>query len=71
VKIPAPAPLMKHTQRTHVSPRPQVSLRVLVCEVGALGVHRGDPPSHWTAQERLTIHMHEALCSQETRPHQA
>ena len=24
--------------------------------------------SHWLAHERLTIHMHEALGSQETRP---
>jgi hypothetical protein len=31
--------------------------------------NRGDPPSHWLAHERFTIQMHEALCSQETRPH--
>ena len=31
--------------------------------------HRGDPPGHWLVQERLTIHMHETLCSQEMRPH--
>jgi hypothetical protein len=24
---------------------------------------------HWLAQERSTVHLHEALCGQETRPH--
>src|SRR5450631_1761249 len=32
---------------------------------------RGDPPGHGLAQNRLTIQLDEALCSQETRPHQA
>jgi hypothetical protein len=68
VEIPARGPLMKHAQGTWVSPAG--ILRGLACEVGALGVQPGDPPSHWlVSQERLTIHMHEALCSQETRPH--
>ena len=38
MKIPAPAPFMKHAQRTQVSSGPQASLRGLACEVGALGV---------------------------------
>jgi len=43
VKIPAPgAPLMKQTQRTQVvSPGPQVPLRVLAYDLGALGVQSG------------------------------
>jgi hypothetical protein len=36
-----------------------------------LGVQPGRPPGHCLVQERLTIHMHEALYSQETRAHQA
>src|ERR1019366_1407732 len=31
--------------------------------------NRGGPPTHWLAPEQLTIQMHEALCSQETRAH--
>jgi len=41
VKIPAPAPLTKQAQRTRVSPGPQVLLRGLAYEVGALGVPPG------------------------------
>jgi hypothetical protein len=41
VKIPARAPPMKHAQRTQVPRRPQVSIRGLACEVGALGVQPG------------------------------
>ena len=41
MKIPAPAPLMKHPQRTQVSSGTQISLRRLACEVGALGVQPG------------------------------
>ena len=42
MKIPAPAPLMKQAQRTQVvSPGPQVPLRVLAYDVGALGVQSG------------------------------
>src|SRR5665811_2199718 len=33
-----------------------------------LACNRGDPPSHWCPQQRLTIHMYETLCSPETRP---
>jgi len=46
-----------------------LSLAAYRLDVGALGVQRVDPPGHRLAQERLTIHIHEALCSQETRPH--
>jgi hypothetical protein len=43
VKIPARAPLMKQAQRTQVSPGPQVPLRGLAYEVGALGAQPGRP----------------------------
>ena len=32
-----------------------------------MACNRGDPPSHWCPQQRLTIHMYETLCSPETR----
>jgi hypothetical protein len=41
VKIPARAPLTKQAQRTRVSPGPQVPLRGLAYEVGALGTQPG------------------------------
>jgi hypothetical protein len=41
VKIPARAPLTKQAQRTRVSPGPQVPLRGLAHEVGALGTQPG------------------------------
>jgi len=41
VEIPAPAPLTKQAQRTQVSPGPQVPLRGLAYEVGALGAQPG------------------------------
>jgi hypothetical protein len=41
VKIPARAPLTKQKQRTRVSPGPQVPLRGLAHEVGALGTQPG------------------------------
>ena len=43
MKIPARAPLMKQAQRTQVSPGPQVPLRGLAYEVGALGAQPGRP----------------------------
>ena len=41
MKIPARAPLMKQAQRTQVSPGPQLPLRGLAYEVGALGAQPG------------------------------
>jgi hypothetical protein len=41
VMIPARAPLTKQAQRTRVSPGPQVPLRGLAHEVGALGTQPG------------------------------
>src|ERR1035437_8131015 len=41
VKIPARAPLTKQAQATRVSPGPQVPLRGLAYEVGALGTQPG------------------------------
>lgn len=41
MKIPARAPLTKQAQRTRVSPGPQVPLRGLTYEVGALGTQPG------------------------------
>ena len=41
MKIPARAPLTKQAQRTRVSPGPQVPLRGLAYEVGALGTQPG------------------------------
>ena len=41
MKIPARAPLTKQAQRTRVSPGPQVPLRGLAHEVGALGTQPG------------------------------
>jgi hypothetical protein len=38
VKIPARAPLTKQAQRTQVSPGPQLPLRELAYELGAIGV---------------------------------
>ena len=67
VTMPARA-LMEQAQRTQVSPGPQLPLRGPClrsrCARRSTG---GDPPRHWMAQERLTIHTHGALCSQETR----
>jgi len=54
---------MKQAQGTSVSPAGIPS--GLAREVAALGVQPGRTYA-WLAQERLTIHMHEALCSQET-----
>src|SRR5665811_821829 len=36
---------------------------------GSSGMNVGRPLTHWMAREPLTIHTHEALCSQETRRH--
>ena len=68
MKIPARAPPTKQAQRPRVSPGPQVPLRGLAYEVGALGTQPGRSPPHCMAQERLTIHTYETLCSLETRP---
>jgi hypothetical protein len=69
VEIPSHGPLMRHAQGTWVSPA-CIPTRACLRSRCRLACNRGDSPGHWIAQERLTIHSHEALCSQETRPHQ-
>jgi hypothetical protein len=63
VEIPARGPPMKHVQG-HGS-RPQVSLRGACLRSSC--AWRATETSHLLAQEPLTIHMHEALRTQETR----
>src|SRR5674476_134429 len=55
-RFPLTAPLMKQAQRMQVSPGPQVPFAALPTKWVCLAGNRGDPPSPWMAQERLTIH---------------
>jgi hypothetical protein len=67
MEVPACGPLMKYAQGTWVSP---ADIPTRACPRSrCVGVQPGDPLGHWLAQERLIVHMPEALCSQETRPH--
>ena len=68
VKMPARA-LMEQAQRTQVSPGPQVPLRGLAYEVGALGAQPGRSTESLDGATTVDYSRHEALCSQETRPH--
>ena len=70
MKMPARA-LMEQAQRTQVSPGPQVPLRGLAYEVGALGAQPGRSTESLDGARTVDYSHAEALCSQETRPHQA
>jgi hypothetical protein len=64
VKIPARAPLAKQAQRTRVSPVPQVPLRGLAYEVGALSTQPGRSTA--SLADARTVHYSEARDSMQS-----
>ena len=69
MKIPAPAPLMKHVEAPGFARPAGITTRA--CQRSRCAWRAtGEIQRYWMAQERLTIQMRETLCRQETCPHQ-